>query len=163
MVRPQVHSTKHQVQYPIDSVATGINKVILLAQGVERTTANAAKEVAEGSTIKAVFVELWLQNQGTLGEAIVTVTKDTNNELGPTFTEMSALFSYVNKKNIFFTHQGLTSNDGVSGPIAPVRQWIPIPKGKQRFGLGDTLVLTIANVSSNSLNTCGIAIYKEYS
>ncbi len=162
-MKPSIHSTKHIVQYPLDAVATGINKVILLAQGVVRTTANAAKEVQEGNSIKAVFIELWLQNSSNLGEQIVTVCKDTNNELGPTFAEMAALHSYVNKKNILFTHQGLTTNDGVGNPMTPLRHWVKIPKGKQRFGLGDTLVLTIANVSANNLNVCGMTIYKEYS
>jgi len=162
MVRPMIHSVKHLVQYPLDPIAASTTKVILLAQGVERTVANAAKEVAAGSTIKAIFIELWLQNSGNDAEQIVTICKDSNNELGPIHAEMSALFTYVNKKNILFTHQGLSANDGIGNPTSPMRMWIKIPRGKQRFGLGDTLVLSISNVSAGTLNSCGIAIYKEY-
>ncbi len=161
-MRPLVHSTKHYVQFPIDQVTTGAIQSIVLAQGVESTTANLATEVVEGATVKAVYIELWLENTANLGESIVTVTKDSNNNVGPSFAQMGSLFTYVNKKNILFTHQGLTSNDGVSQPTNIMRGWIKIPKGKQRFGLGDTLTLTIANVSSQDLNRCGFAIYKEY-
>ncbi len=162
MVRPMVHSTKHYVQHPISQITTGTRENIVIAQAVEATTANLGHEVAEGSSIKALYIEIWLQNQGNLGESIVTVTKDPVDDTGPSFAEMANLFAYNNKKNILFTHQGLTSNDGISGPVVVMRNWLKIPKSKQRFGLGDKLNLNISNVSSNALNRCGFSLYKEY-
>ncbi len=162
-MKPIVHAVKHYVQFPITQITTATAESIILAQAVESTVANSASEVEEGALVKAVYIELWLENQGNLGESIVTVCKDTKNGGGPTFSNMAALFTYINKKNIFFTHQGLTSNDGVSQPTNVLRGWIKIPKGKQRMGLGDTIVLNISNTSSNSLNRCGFATYKEYS
>ncbi len=162
-MKAPIHSQKHYVQFPITQITTAAIGQIVIAQGVESTTANLASEVAEGSVIKAVYIELWLQNQGNLGESIVTVEKSPLNIAGPSFAQMANLFAYPNKKNILFTHQGLTSNDGVSGPVVVLRQWIKIPKSKQRFGLGDILSMTISNTSSNDLNRCGFAIYKEYS
>ncbi len=163
MVRPTVHSKKHTVQYPIDQISTGTLQSIPLVSSVAVLAANLAQEVVEGSTVKAVFVELWLQNQGNLGESIVTVSKDTNFLTGPSFAEHASLFTYTNKKNVFFTHQGLTSNDGVSGPTKVLGGWIKIPKSKQRMGLGDTIQLNISNVSAGDLNRCGMTVYKEYS
>ncbi len=142
---------------------TGTLNAIVLVQGVESTIANSATEVVEGSLVKAVFIELWLQNNGNLGESIVTVSKNPLNNVGPTFAEHGSLFTYTNKKNILFTHQGLTSNDGISGPVRILGQWIKIPKSKQRFGLGDILSLNISNVSSSGLQRCGMTTYKEYS
>ncbi len=162
-MRPVVHSQKHYVQYPIDQVNAGTTQPIVIVQGVESTIANADTEVVEGSLVKAIYFELWLQNQGNLGEAIVTISKNPLNNTGPTFAEMGALFTYTNKKNVFFTHQGLTSNDAISGPVVILRNWIKIPKTKQRIGLGDIISLSIANVSSSDLNRCGFATYKEYS
>ncbi len=161
-MKAPIHSQKHYVQFPLDGITTATRQTILLVQAVESTVANLATEVEEGAIVKAVFIELWLQNSSTLGESIVTLTKDPLNASGPTFTDMGNLFAYVNKKNILFTHQGLTSNDGVSGPVRVVGQWFKIPKGKQRFGLGDKLNLNISNVSSNNLNRCGFSTYKEY-
>jgi len=163
MVRPMVHSTKHYVQFPITQISTGVRNATVLASAVESTVANSANEIREGNSIKAIFLELWLQNEGTLGEFIMTITKDPELGTGPTFAEQAALFTYTNKKNVLYTTQGLTSNDGVSGPIPIFRDWIKIPKSKQRFGLGDRLNMVISNVSANDLVRCGFSLYKEYS
>ena len=163
MVRPVVHSTKHYVQFPIDQITFATLQSIVIVDGVESTIANSATEVAEGSIVKAVFVELWLQNQSTLSEFIVTLTKVPEFGTGPTFAQQAALFTYSNKKNVLYCTQGLGPNDAISGPIPVLRQWFKIPKGKQRFGLGDRLILSISNVGSDDLNRCGFSTYKEYS
>ncbi len=163
MVRPVVHSTKHYIQFPIDQIGTGLVQNNIIASGVAVVDKNLNSEVEEGSAIKAIFAEMWLQNEGTLGEFIATISKQTEFGLGPTFLEMADLTGYTNKKNVFYTTQGLTSNDGVSGPVNILRGWIKIPKSKQRMGLGDILSLSISNVSANDLVRCGICIFKEYS
>ncbi len=162
-MKAPIHSQKHYVQFPVDQITTATAQNITLCQAVESTVANAAAEVVEGSIVKAIYIELWLQNQGTLGESIVTLSKNPIDNVSPVFSQLASLFTYTNKKNILFVHQGLTSNDGVSGPICVIKQWFKIPKSKQRFGLGDLLVLSISNTSSNTLNRCGFATYKEYS
>jgi len=162
MVRPTVHSVKHYVQLAITQIGFGTLEVNNIVNAVNLQLADQGNEVVEGSIIKAIFFELWLQNEGNLGEFIMTITKDPEGGTGPTFAEQAALFSYTNKKNVFYTTQGLTSNDGVSGPVNVIRGWIKIPKSKQRFGLGDKINMNISNVSSSDLVRCGIAIYKEY-
>ncbi len=162
MVRPQVHSTKHYVQIPFSEVTTGAVENVLLVSGVALLSKNLASEVEEGSSVKAIYIEMWLQNEGNLGSFIATVSKQTEFGTGPTVAEMASLMTYTNKKNVFWTSQGLTSNDGISGPVNILRTWIKIPKSKQRFGLGDILSLSISNVSTSDLNRCGFATYKEY-
>ncbi len=163
MVRPVIHSTKHMVQYPFDAIPTATAQTIIIAFAKESTIADSADEIEEGTIIKAVFVELWLQNSANDGHQVVIIEKLAGAQTAATFAQMAALFSYPNKKNIFFTHEGLSSNDGVGNPMPIIRDWIKIPKSKQRFGLGDSLKITISNPSSNSLNRCGFALYKEYS
>ncbi len=162
MVRPMVHSTKHYVQLALNNIGTATREGNVIVNSVQSTVANLATEVAEGATIKAVYFEMWLQNEGNLGEFIMTISKDPTGGAGPTFTQMAALFTFENKKNILYTTQGLTSNDAISGPVNVIRGWIKIPKSKQRFGLGDRLNLNISNVSSNGLLRCGFALFKEY-
>ncbi len=162
-MKAPIHSTKHIVQFPFDQIATGVVQQISLCVGTESTLANTATEVAEGSIVKAIYIELWLQNSANDGHQVVVVSKAEDGSPGPTFAEMANLFAYTNKKNILFTHEGLSSNDGVGNPQNILRQWIKIPKGKQRIGLGDTLRITISNPSANNLNRCGLCIYKEYS
>jgi len=162
-MKPVIHSIKHLVQSPIDQITTGTAENIIIIQSVLQTSANLSNEVQEGAVVRAVFVEMWLENQSNLGHAIVILEKVQDTQAGATFTEMGSLFTYGNKKNILFTHEGLTANDAIGNPVPVVRQWFKIPKGKQRFGLGDRLMLTISNPSSNDLNRCGLFIYKELS
>ncbi len=160
-MRAVIHSTKHIVQTPISQITTGTRENIIIFQAVESTIANSAIEVEEGALVKAVFVEMWLQNQGNLGHAIAILEKCTDAQVGASFGEMASLFTYTNKKNILWTHEGLTSNDGTSLPIPIIRQWVKIPKGKQRMGLGDSMRLSISNPSSNSLDRCGMFVFLE--
>ncbi len=162
MVRPTINSVKHFSPMAINQIATGVVENNVVISAVVSTVADVGLEVVEGSIVKACWVELWLQNEGTLGEFIAIIEKVPEGGNGATFANMANLFSYPNKKNVLYTTQGLTSNDGVSGPVNVMRQWFKIPKGKQRFGLGDRLVVSIANVSANDLVRCGIAIFKEY-
>ncbi len=162
-MKPVIHSVKHLVQSPFSAIATGVRENILVCQAVESTVANLATEIEEGSVVKAVFVEMWLQNSANDGHAVVILEKVENGVAGALFADMANLFAYNNKKNILFTHEGLTSNDGIGNPVPVIRQWFKIPKGKQRFGRGDRLTLTISNPSSNNLNRCGVFIFKELS
>ncbi len=162
-MKPVIHSQKHLVQVPISQITTGTRENIKLLESVANQDANAANEVVEGTVVKAIYVEMWIQNQGTLGEQIAILEKIPAAAPFPTFAQMATLHTYPNKKNILYTTQGLTPNDGVGNPIFILRDWFKIPKGKQRMGLGDKMILTIANVSSNDLNRCGLAIFKELS
>ncbi len=161
-MRPVIKSRKHIVQTPFSEISTGTRETIQVALVVDRTLADAATEVVEGAIIKAVFVEMWLQNDGTNGHSIVTLEKTQSEATGPSFADMADLDSYQNKKNIFFIHEGLTNNESVGNPIPVMNSWFKIPKSKQRFGLGDGLLLNISNPSSGNLHRCGKMIYKEY-
>ncbi len=161
-MRPVIHSVKHYVQISRSTALTGtvVNEDII--KSVEGTVANAVDEVVEGAIVKAVYFELWLIGSVSDQHAIVTITKQPIGVAGPAFGNMVALGTYVNKKNVFFTHQGLAGNDGISLPIPVLRGWIKIPKSKQRFGLGDNLILSIASQGDASIFYCGFATYKEY-
>ncbi len=161
-MRPVIHSTKHYVQMSLFQVATvaRVNTPLIVAVAVPDK--NTVFEVEEGAIVKAIYVELWLENTSNLGSEVVILTKTTAGSVGPSFAEIQALGDWDEKKNILFTHQGLSANDSNGPPIAIMRGWYKIPKSKQRFGLGDQLNLSIGNPSLNDLNACGFATYKEY-
>ncbi len=162
MVRPVVHSTKHYVQFSLSQVGTVSRVNERLAIAVNATAANLVDEVPEGTIIKAIYIELWVLDTGNDGSGVIVLSKLPLDTVGPSFTAMNALGTYNNKKNIFYTTQGLFPNDGVANPRVVMKGWFKIPKSKQRFGLGDTLVLTLANNSLQDLNYCGFATYKGY-
>ncbi len=159
-----IHSVKHYVQITRSTVATVTRNIEDIILSVEGTVANAVDEVAEGSTIKAVFFELWMLAGGNDNSHVVIVAKNlSGGATAPNFSQMNSLGTYLNKKNILFTHQGLSPNDGAGDhPMNVLRGWIKIPKSKQRFGLGDELNIVIANNGLNDLFYCGFATYKEY-
>ncbi len=163
MVRPMVHSNKHYVQTSIATITGGQSSNISLVQSVAVANKDSVFEVEEGSTIKAVYVEHWWKagSASNVATGIATIHKIPGGGSNFTFAEMAALGSAANKKNILYTTQGLVNT--VSGSaINFIKGWIKIPKSKQRFGLGDFLMLSISASASIDLHHCGFATYKEY-
>ncbi len=161
-MRAPIHSRKHYIQMSLSTVASVSLGGSNLIQAVAIQDVNVPAEIIEGAVIKAIYVELWTQGSANDVSEVVTLTKIP--EAGSmTYTESIALDSYTNKKNVLFVHQGLSSNDGISNPLRVMANWYKIPKGKQRFGLGDKLTLTVSNFSpTETLNFCGFAVFKEY-
>ncbi len=162
MVRPMVTSIKHYVQQGIDVVDQGTVKAVVICNALGKGVAlTGAAEFEEGSSIKAVFIELWiLAGAQQPGSFTLTVEKIQGGLGFPTFATMSNLDDYPNKRNILYTTQGV-SPDANGNPVPVVRGWYKIPKGKQRFALGDVLVLTLsANVEDHTF--CGVMTYKSY-
>ncbi len=160
-MKPPIHSNKHYVQRSLSTVLAGAIDNEILAVAVDAPAAGNATQVATGCIIKAVYVELWVRTQDVSpGTVLVSVIKVPGAGGIPTFAQHIALHSYNNKKNVFYHTQGLI-NDQDADAIPFIRQWIKIPKSKQRFGLDDILTIAIsAQALDNS--SCGFATYKEY-
>ncbi len=160
-MRAIINSNKHIVQEGIDEVMAGTIKNLQIVIAVAEPNTSNSDEVEQGSIIKAVYVEMWLlAGSQQPGSVTVTLEKVIASSTAMTFGASALLYNYANKKNILFTSQGLTP-DANGNPVPFIRQWMKIPKGKQRFGLNDKLVF---NISANLENVtfCGLYIYKEY-
>ncbi len=162
-MKPIIQSQKHYVQQSRSQVATVAKVGIDIIESVESTVANTVSEVAEGAVVKAVFVEMWILDSSNDGSFVISLEKRPSGLGGMTFANSNALGTYKNKKNLFYVTQGLSPNNGVGNPIPIIRQWFKIPKGKQRFGLGDKLGLNLTNNGLNNLEFCGFFTYKELS
>ncbi len=164
-MRPIVHSKKHIVQISQSEVSQGAVVVTNLVDAIEAVSTSPA-QVEVGATVRACYVEFWVSQDSAavVGSYTVVLFKQPGDSSGMSTTEAAALHDYANKKNILFTAQGLlTPNDG--GQVPVLRSWYKIPKGKQRFGLGDRLQLVIRNNNATAIdiNFCGLCIFKEYS
>ncbi len=159
-MRPHVVTRKHIPQFSLQTLTAGARRNEDLISAVAVLAKNTSIEVEEGSIISAIYVEYWIKtNDSSAGTAIATLEKLPAGATPPSVGSMAALDTYANKKNILHTFMGLTNPaTGVSMPS--IRQWVKIPKGKQRFGLGDKLVLTHL-AQTGTLQTCGFCIYKE--
>ncbi len=161
MVRPMVHSTKHYVQQSIGTSVPGTLTNTDVVVGVAVANKNNVSEVEEGSSVKAIYLEMWLRSAATAGASFTFIFYKTQDEAGAAnATEMAALGDYVNKRNILYTTQGLL-NDVDADAIAIFKGWIKIPKGKQRVALGDHFRWTLSAIGQ-SINFCGFQTYKEY-
>ncbi len=154
MVRPIINSEKRIVQFPINNITAGTHSTLdILVVG--------ANNVEVGTVIKAVFIEIWLLTAGaSVGSQILMVEKLQNLGAGGGFASIANLDAYGNKRNIFYQTMGLLGENN-SNPIPVIRQWIKIPKGKQRFAQGDSLRIGISS-QANDVTICGQAIFKAY-
>jgi len=161
MVRPTVNSTKHIVQFSIRTVEAASVENLSIVSSVAVLAKNDPDEVEEGSIVKACYLELWARAGSTTGSSGQYVLyKKSAGQGPPSTTNMAALHDWNNKKNILYTGMGLF-NDQDANAIPIFKGWYKIPKGKQRFGLGDELAIT-AFAPTIDVQLCGVAIYKEY-
>jgi len=161
-MRAPIHSVKHYIQNTLTTTTVGTRDNIVYVNAVASADVTTPDEVVEGAIVKAIFVELWAIGS-TADQFFTAALVKLPGGLGTmTFAEMANINDWPNKKNILYVTQGLASNDGIAAPIPLIRQWFKIPKGKQRFGLGDTLQLQIASRGDASITHCGFATYKEY-
>ncbi len=160
MVKPTINSEKHIIQQSTTLVAGGgvFNMEIL---DVVQSPSNA-NEVRIGAVVKAVFVELWLNGaDDTIYPSFTFTVEKTSSGASPaTFANMITLHAYENKKNVLFTSQGIIGTKDSAQSVPIHRNWIAIPKGKQRFGQGDKLFVNLAAITD--IQVCGVNIYKEY-
>ncbi len=160
-MKPIIISEKHYVQFPQATTTANALTQKLIINTVSVVNKDFQNEVEEGSVIKAVWIELWVIS-AALNQSFGTVTVEKIPVAAPTmtFTNANNLNVYSNKKNILWTFEGLYPEDA-QNPIPVIRQWIKIPKSKQRFGLSDRLALNITS-GADSIISCGFMTYKEY-
>jgi len=158
-----INTIKHYVAQSNTNIATGavqhLTLVNALAKGAART---AASSVEEGAIIKAIHIEFWICGvlDGATSQFVFVVYKLPAGQSSPTATDMANLGSWDNKKNILFSSQGVFPEGESSQSIPVMREWQKVPKGKQRFGLGDRFSVSFFSVGT--LQVCGLATYKEY-
>ncbi len=158
-MRPTINTEKHIIQESFFTIASGAVRTDTIALAV-RVPATTLTHVREGAKISAVYCEIWLTGDDAVqGSTIVTLEKRNLTQTAMTAGDAAALHEYGNKKNILHTFQGLLPSN-TQYPMAAIKGWFRIPKGKQRFGLDDTLVLNIF-AQSDGVNGCGFYIYKE--
>ncbi len=162
-MRAPINSIKHYNNIENATVASGARRSLSLIDGVNIPAAASPDDVIQGAICKAIFIEIWIKSLADAGQD----TKfQLSLEIAPSgidtisFAEMNNLMDYENKKNVLFFSQGVLG-DLTTQAVPVIRQWFKIPRGKQRFGLGDRLLMAIS-ATAFTINTCGFCTYKEY-
>ncbi len=163
-MKPIIKSKKHIFQISQATVGQAAIVNTVFADGQEATGLTPTA-IEEGAIVKACYVEFWVSQDSAsvVGSYTVALFKLPGVGTAAASADLAALHDWDNKKNIFFSAQGLlTPNDG--GQVPVLRGWYKIPRGKQRFGLNDRMVIAIRNNNATAIdiNFCGLVIYKEY-
>ncbi len=158
-MRPTVNSEKRLVQVTLASVAAlGIANVDIVNAKQDPTLTDPA-DVNPGTVVTAVYAEMWLLGDGQQpATATALVMKAPAGTPNISSGEFANLNGYLNKKNILEMHQGLVG-DANANPVPFFRNWIKIPKGKSRMGLGDRITFQIKGITEGT-QFCGHFIYK---
>ncbi len=159
-MRAPIKSIKHYTHTVATGVASGALQSITVVSAIAKGATVASDfEVEEGAIIKAVYCEYWVRADEAKFTVNGALLKRPANVTSPTFADMQNLGAYPNKKNILEFHQGLAPTGDQT--LALFRSWYKIPKGKQRFGLGDKLNIVLTFTGSAG-DVCGFSTYKEY-
>ncbi len=160
-----INSNKHYVHRTNTLLGNGaiLNEVI--AHAVVAPAVTNAFDVRQGSTIHTVHIDLWISGGGATGvdtQFTVALEKLSGGQPDMTTGQIANLGAYPNKKNILFTGQGVLGAQIDGNQSIPIMNaWFSIPKGKQRMGLDDQIIVNVFT-SGTSLNICGLFTYKEY-
>jgi len=154
LVKPIIQSEKHIIQFTNTEVLVGTVSTVNIVSAVQNPEGSQSKEIDVGTLVKAIYIEVWAFGTGAQPPTYVFIVEKLPG-VGQNITtsEISALHSYPNKKNIFYTSMGFLG-DANTNPTPIIRQWILIPKGKQRMGLGDRFQWSIKSITED-LQFCG--------
>ncbi len=160
-----INTIKHYVQRTNLAVASGARTSFVIIQAVVAPATSNSSDVREGSIIKAVFIEIWVKGTGAADADtqfnILLEKLPGAASAGASYANMLNMGSYDNKKNILFAGQGVIGGVGGGQGVPVMREWYKLPKGKQRFGAGDVLQVSVAT-TGEGMQVCGLSTYKEF-
>ncbi len=155
-LRP-VNSIKHEITWSNLGQNASSVQVIDLAIGVEPPDKNLGSEVAIGATVGSIYFEFHFSAETTTSPKVVhwMIGKE------PFGTNLGSPASYqtINRRFIFKRGMEMLPSDQstVFKRIFVVR----IPPKFKRIGDNDKIFLRYVCSSTETINACGFAIYKE--
>ncbi len=160
---PPINTTKHILNHPVFSVASAAITEIVEINATPVQSVTNANDVRSGAVIKAIYIEAWIHsgNDTSAATFAITVEKRKGGQSPMTVAQSLNMMAYPNKSNILYTTQGIVGAGNTTNPVPILKQWIAIPKGKQRFAFDDELVVNYHSISVG-ISVCGVTIYKEY-
>ncbi len=157
-LRP-IHTNKHENTWSNLGQNASTVQEIVIASGVDQANKDSATEVEIGSHVKSIYFEFHFSPAQT---GNVNVIHWTIRKLPfATTATIPSLYFQVDRRFIFKRGMEMlpTNVSTVFKRIFVVK----IPRGASRMGDGDKLVLQYIASSTQTINACGIAIYKEIS
>ncbi len=157
-IRPIVNSDKHEQTWSNLSQDAGTaNVTVELAHGVALADKNSVAEVAIGSHIKWIYFEFHFSPAETGNVNVVhweVLWRPNSMSIISPNTYYQSGRKYILKRGMEMLPVNVST---VFKRIFVVK----IPKKYQRIGDGDRITFVYRASSTQQINSCGIAVYKE--
>jgi len=129
-----------------------------LAIGVEPPDKNLASEVSIGSTVGSIYFEFHFSAQVTTNPKVIhwTIGKEPFN------SNVSSPSTYNTVDRRFIFKRGMEMLPADQSTVFKRIFVVRIPPRFKRIGDTDKLFLRYICSSTETINACGIAIYKEF-
>ncbi len=155
-----INSQKHENTWSNLGQNASTVQTVVVVEPVDRAGINTAvpQEVQIGSTIKSIYFEFHFSAEQT-GNANV-IHWQILKEVGTQTLSVPNSYNQVDKSQIF--KRGM---EMLPANVATVYKRIfvlKIPRGKQRNMAGSRWLFRYIASSSQTINTCGITVFKEY-
>ncbi len=158
-----VHRIKHITDTNATvSAATTLPTVLIL--GRDAPVLAATREVESGAKVHGIFLNVQIQGNQITSGAIPNIYMAVYKSKGGNIPDINPASTGANadKSNIIHQEMGMFQSDSVDGnPKTLFKGVIVIPKGLQRFGIDDELVITVRSTAVN-FKVCIQCIYKEF-
>ncbi len=154
-LRP-VHSEKEEIVWSFLVANASTTQNVPIVEGVDNPT--TAGQVQIGATVRSVFFEINIGPQTTSNPKIVHWIIEKLPSLG-TGNDPS-VYDAVNKKQVL--KRGMEMLPTSSAIVYKRVFVLRIPPRLRRFADGDKLNFRFKASSSETINVCGIAIYKVF-
>ncbi len=159
--RPVVKTDKHEITWSLLAADFGTATTsILLVDGVEPANKNASTECMVGSHVKSIYIEMNI--------AAETITNPKVLHWEVLLKPFSASAASSNPSTYYQVARNQIIKRGMEmlpkdvGTVYKRIFVVRIPRKAQRIGLDDQIALVFRASSTETLNVCGFAIYKEY-
>ncbi len=158
--RPIIKSDKHEITWSNLAQNAAAQQSVTLSQGVPTADADTATETEIGSRITSIYFEFHFSAQVITNPKVIHWVINAGIQQGETLSTTSTYYQGDRSKIIKRGMEMLPADQStVFKRIFVVR----IPKVYQRVKANSFIQFRYISTSTETINACGIAIYKEYS
>ncbi len=157
--RPIIQSDKHEITWSNLAQNASVTQGIELTKAVQPSAKNTATEVAIGSKIFGIYLEFHFSAE-EIGVAKVIHWKV---EVIPPNTTVSVANSYYQTDRAYVIQRGMEMLPKSVSTVYKRIVFVRIPRIYQRQKEGQIISFRYQSTSTETINACGIGIYKEKS
>ncbi len=155
--RPIIQSDKHEITWTNIGQNAATTQGITLATAVQPSAKNINTEVAIGSKIYGIYLEFHFS---ALETGVTKVIHWKVQVIPPNMT-VSIANSYYQTDRAYVIQRGMEMLPVSVGTVYKRIVFVRIPKIYQRQKDGQVISFRYQSSSTETINACGIAIYKE--